>query len=426
MKYRIQLPIKLLLITNLFAAYIGSWLSPIYGAPAGAAIRDVFSFLIFLCSIVIFLINFKRCHKNILTLLISWLFLCSWCLVLMLFSENAIQSVMGVRSYILFPSIFISLFVFYHYKYNAFQGDDILDFIIYIAIIASLIAIIDVILLGQFKILLGYRNDYAGDDFSLIDSYDGRVRASAGFSDALNFGYFLSVSFLLCVHRFSQKEKLCYLAAASLIFVCTVMTLTRGAIICNIISCIFYFYRFLKDPKLALKIYFTISFLLILAFINIDLWFPYVDLMVERFTDSSATSKGSTQGRFMMAYAAMDYLADQPLGVGLGTQGSGNIISSVDQRVNTDNYFFWMALETGVIGLFLNLLFIFCAFYYSLKISNNKKFIMMMIFIYIFSAAVSSSPSSSTFSIVFWVALISSLCQKSKMVILGETNGYKN
>lgn len=65
----------------------------------------------------------------------------------------------------------------------------------------------------------------------------------------------------------------------------------------------------------------------------------YTDTLVGRFTDSSQTSRGSTQGRIDMAMNSLSYLSDHPSGIGIGTQGSGNMLSVKDYRLNTDNYF---------------------------------------------------------------------------------------
>jgi hypothetical protein len=66
-----------------------------------------------------------------------------------------------------------------------------------------------------------------------------------------------------------------------------------------------------------------------------------------------------------MAINSLSYLSEHPSGIGLGTQGSGNMLSEKDNRLNTDNYFFWMALETGIVGLFINMFYMASQFYSS-------------------------------------------------------------
>lgn len=40
-----------------------------------------------------------------------------------------------------------------------------------------------------------------------------------------------------------------------------------------------------------------------------------------------------------MAINSLNFLSEHPSGIGLGTQGSGNMLSVKDNRLNTDNYF---------------------------------------------------------------------------------------
>lgn len=94
------------------------------------------------------------------------------------------------------------------------------------------ISIIDVLMNGEFIKLLGYDEHYAGEQLNLINSYDGMVRATGGFSDALNFGYMLTLGVLLCMECFSQGYKrLLMLIISFVLFIAICMSLTRGAIL---------------------------------------------------------------------------------------------------------------------------------------------------------------------------------------------------
>lgn len=401
-----------MLAINLWAPYIGSWIPEIAGAPAGAVIRDIVNAILFGYAILI--IFLKKCfiYQGILLPVLTWLALLMWVLALMLFSPNLIQAIMGARSYILFPSIFIIVVIVGNSKNSYIDRDLIINFLVFFAVTSSLIAILDVAMMGFLKTMLGYRQDYAGDNFSLIDSYDGRIRATGGFSDALNFSYYLAISLLVSMQQYHEKRKTIFIISAMIIFVCIVMTLTRGAVLCAIVIFIFYLFVSCSYRNIVIKYFFAASCLFLICIYSYDMWSPYIELMVERFTDSSSTSKGSTMGRVTMALAAIKSLMLDPIGVGLGTQGSGNLVSSSDLRVNTDNYFFWMALETGVIGLLLNLVFLSTCFISAFSLAGKnranlvqKSFLWLMLFCYVFSAAVSSAPSSSTFSIVFWMVM---------------------
>lgn len=398
---------RFLILINIWAPYVGSWFPKIAGAPAGAAIRDILNLILLIYGLSLVFFTGRRFNKFYVWSLLIWLFLCVWVLVLMMHSPNMMQAIMGARSYILFPSIYFIVLINVYYK--NINIERVTNFILLNGVIAAFIAIIDVLSSGQLKLAIGYKSDYAGDNFSLIDSYDGLLRATGGFSDALNFGYMLSVVYLLSLHKFYKTDRWIYFLSAIVLAICTIMTLTRGAIVCVLLISTVYIFKGKNSIFRLIIIATMVCFLLIYSY---DYWSLYVDLMIERFTDSSSTSKGSTMGRVSMAIAAIDTLTSQPMGLGLGTQGSGNIISSNNLRVNTDNYFFWMALETGVIGMCINVIFfvfVFLSAYSGGKKYQghlfSKEFFFLMVFIFFFSSLVSSAPSSSTLSIVFWMAL---------------------
>lgn len=399
----------LLLFINLWAPYLGSWFPPIAGAPSGAVLRDIISFLILIYALFVRLLLSGEITRYLVTPIIAWCSLCTWVFVLLIFSPNLTQAIMGARSYILFPSVFFVVLAISKSEKIHIKRCALLDFLLGLAVFASIIAILDVATLGMLKSLFGYKADYAGDNFALIDSYDGQIRATGGFSDALNFGYFLSICFLVGLQRYHETKNIYFIIASLVVFSCIVMTLTRGAIFCALLAMMQYSFFSLMQKNLIIKFFVSSVVLIFIGTCFYDIWYPYLDLMVERFTDSSSASKGSTMGRLTMAIAAINSLITNPIGVGLGTQGSGNIISGSDLRVNTDNYFFWMALETGVVGLLLNLFFLSACFFSAFLFARKNKvglvrmgFLALMLLFYFLASMVSSAPSSSTFSIVFW------------------------
>lgn len=401
--------ISLLLAVNLISPYLSSWFNNILPFPPGAMLRDIISFvLIAIILSRVFLVREKLDMFKVF-LLFTWLSLAALVLVLIVYSPDKIQAIMGARSYILFPSIFICVAMLTRREKSDVNVYKLSRFSVYTLTICALIAIIDVFMHGEFIKLLGYDSHYAGEQFRLIDSYDDTIRATGGFSDALNFGYTLAIGIFLCMECYAQRimrKRMLILSIIMSVAVC--MTLTRGAIL---IVFLIYFAYFVTNRTL-IKTAFVLCILMIpVIALQTDYLDKYTDLLVGRFTDSSATSKGSTQGRFDMAAKSMAYLADNPMGVGLGTQGSGNLIAQDDKRINTDNYFFWMALETGILGLILNLIYISTQFIYgfsrqlvSEKIHPLRPY-MVMAMAYFIASALSSAPSSSTFSLFFWCVL---------------------
>lgn len=401
--------ISLLLAVNLISPYLSSWFNNILPFPPGAMLRDIISFV--LIAIILIRVFLTRQKLDIFKvfLLFTWLSLSALVVVLIVYSPDKVQAIMGARSYILFPSIFICVAMLMRSDKSDVNVYKLSRFSVYALTICALIAIIDVLMHGELVKLLGYDSHYAGEQFRLIDSYDDTIRATGGFSDALNFGYTLAIGIFLCMECYTQRimrKRMLVLSIIMSVAVC--MTLTRGAIL---IVFLIYFAYFVTNRTL-IKTAFVLCILMIpLIAIQTDYLDKYTDLLIGRFTDSSATSKGSTQGRFDMAAKSMAYLADNPMGVGLGTQGSGNLIAQDDKRINTDNYFFWMALETGILGLILNLIYITTQFIYGLSRQLVREKIyplrpyMVMAMAYFIASALSSAPSSSTFSLFFWCVL---------------------
>lgn len=274
------------------------------------------------------------------------------------------------------------------------------------------ISIIDVLMNGEFIKLLGYDEHYAGEQLNLINSYDGMVRATGGFSDALNFGYMLTLGVLLCMECFSQGYKrLLMLIISFVLFIAICMSLTRGAILVAVL--IYALYIISNRKMLLCGITLFVIIIPVLA-ISTNIFDNYTEILIGRFTDSSQASRGSTQGRIDMAINSLNFLSEHPSGIGLGTQGSGNMLSVKDNRLNTDNYFFWIALETGIIGLIINIIYLASQFYSSTLLNriygshcSHMHYRLYFLFgsIYFISAALSSAPSSSTFSIYYWTVL---------------------
>lgn len=401
-----------ILSVNLFSPYISSWMVGILPFPPGAMLRDVINAFFIMLVLFRFVTERKKTHLSLIVAIFSWVALVSWVLVLIIFSPDKMQAVMGARSYILFPAVFFALVVVIASYPETFNVKKIIGYILALMFIVATISIIDVLMKGEFIKLLGYDEHYAGEQLNLINSYDDMIRATGGFSDALNFGYMLTLGILLCMECFSQGYKRAWMLIVSLVlFTAICMTLTRGAILAAVIIFACYI---ISNRRMLISG--AVLFLIIAPtlMVSTNIFDQYIETLVGRFTDSSQTSRGSTQGRIDMAINSVSYLSEHPSGIGLGTQGSGNMLSVKDNRLNTDNYFFWMALETGVIGLIINIFYMTCQFYASMFLdrrdTNHHTYTHLRVYfllgiIYLISAALSSAPSSSTFSIYYWTVL---------------------
>lgn len=401
-----------ILSVNLFSPYISSWMVSVLPFPPGAILRDVLNALFVVLMLIRFLVDRKKIHFFLVFTIFAWGSLVLWVIALTIFSSDKVQAIMGGRSYILFPAVFIALAILKVCYSESLNVEKVVRYIIFLMLTVAVIAIIDVLMKGELIKLLGYDEHYAGDQLNLINSYDGMIRATGGFSDALNFGYMLTLGVLLCMECFSQGYKRAWMLIASLvIFTAICMTLTRGAIL---VAVIIYAFYIISNRKMLLSGITLFLIVIPILMVSTNIFDKYIDTLVGRFTDSSQTSRGSTQGRIDMAMNSLSYLSEHPSGIGLGTQGSGNMLSVKDNRLNTDNYFFWMALETGIVGLIINIFYMASQFYASFSLDRRYnthpsyacfRIYFLLGITFFISAALSSAPSSSTFSIYYWTVL---------------------
>ncbi|HFK6836028.1 TPA: O-antigen ligase family protein, partial [Citrobacter freundii] len=401
-----------ILSVNLFSPYISSWMVSVLPFPPGAILRDVLNALFVVLVLIRFLVDRKKIHFFLVFTIFAWGSLVLWVIALTIFSSDKVQAIMGGRSYILFPAVFIALAILKVCYSESLNVEKVVRYIIFLMLTVAVIAIIDVLMKGELIKLLGYDEHYAGDQLNLINSYDGMIRATGGFSDALNFGYMLTLGVLLCMECFSQGYKRAWMLIASLvIFTAICMTLTRGAIL---VAVIIYAFYIISNRKMLLSGITLFLIVIPILMVSTNIFDKYIDTLVGRFTDSSQTSRGSTQGRIDMAMNSLSYLSEHPSGIGLGTQGSGNMLSVKDNRLNTDNYFFWMALETGIVGLIINIFYMASQFYASFSLDRRYnthpsyacfRIYFLLGITFFISAALSSAPSSSTFSIYYWTVL---------------------
>jgi hypothetical protein len=132
---------------------------------------------------------------------------------------------------------------------------------------------------------------------------------------------------------------------------------------------------------------------------------PYADLFLGRFTDSDESSETSSLLRLVMALNSIDFLSQNPMGIGIGTQGAGNVLSDTDNRLNTDNYFFHIFLELGLFFGPVFILFLYKQFSFAFKRIKSGKFFLSYALLFLVSSALSSSIAFATLGVVYWFVL---------------------
>lgn len=314
-------------------------------------------------------------------------------------------------------------------RIGAVSPESVKKCIYILGFLAAILGILDVVTDGKILVMLGYRKDYAdGDLFNLVVEYLGFRRASGGLADSLNYGYTMSlftVYFLygLLTSKDVQKTKIAmkYLLF-SLSAVAVVLSLTRGAILVTVIGMILFVFRL---GSKRFKLLFLFSFIIgTLTFALSD----YGELLYGRFTDSEKVSAQSSQSRIDMASQSFEVIANNPFGIGLGTQGAGTKFISDDMRVDTDNFFLWVSLESGVVGLMLLFTTAVLNFVICFRSSRSNKHLFLlclyMAIAYFLTGMLSSAQVSPLYSILFWVIINVECSDFAVRRHRQETEGY--
>jgi hypothetical protein len=398
----------LLLVVNFFAPYIGSWLPPLAGFPAGGIIRDAIIITIVSTNFIAIIRMSKVSYLQSIYL-ISWFLLSVWMVIVMIVADGHINAaILGARNIILFP--LIGFLAFINVQNGLLKYKSLNKCIFVLGSIAAIMGILDVVTKGEILTILGYKEDYAGGDlFALVVEYLGIRRASGGFSDALNYGYTMSLFTIFVLYNLfknnpiSQLNKLKYCIIVVLSSIAVFLSLTRGAIIVLILG---YLGFFICYGSVKQRILIIASVIVGLAIFSAT---DYYDLLYGRFTDQEKYSAESSQTRISMAEKAIEVLIENPLGYGLGTQGAGTKFLSEDTRINTDNYFLGVAVESGIMGLILLIVVLATNFYICYcHMKTDKTTFLFFIFLvtsFVVSALLSSAPVSPLYSIMFWVII---------------------
>ncbi|TAM20945.1 MAG: O-antigen ligase domain-containing protein [Nevskiaceae bacterium] len=397
---KVALFILLFYLYSVFLSpYISSWLPSLAGYPVGAMVREV--------AIVIFLVYFCaksfKCRIFSLQLqLIIYFILIAITLTVLFFTEGTLlQYVIGVNSFLAFPAIY----VFLHCYSSAISAHGLQQFVSKInrhvgniLVLLALIGVIDVVTDGALVVALGYNSNYGGENFTLITTYNDAIRANAGVGDALAFGYLMSVGVILFFFRI-KKGNPGFASNFIGLIICTIaaiLSLTRGAIIATALTYVFFLLNLRHSWLLLLA--FMISIIILMNT-------SYSEILLGRFTDSDDGSARSSELRIVMALASLDYLSQNHWGVGIGTQGAGNLLAKDDLRLNTDSYFFHIFLELGLYGGIVFMIYIASQLIYFFRSNVGIRVKCSVFALFLLSASLSSSIAFATLCVPFWLTL---------------------
>ncbi len=406
--------ITILLFSVLLAPYLSSWLPLVFGFPAGSVFRSfvfVLFFMVFMPIATMAAINLNDKYVS-LSIFIYLLVIFSIILLFFLGGSSIPQFIIGMHSFVVYPAVFLVLYLSFLNVPIDIKNDFFVyskTLVAYIFIFASLISLVDVLMSGEFVIMLGYNPNYGGEGFELIRWYYDRVRANGGFADALVFGYLMVVAVIFFLNEiYLSGGKYKYYVGLYICSLAVIFSITRGAILVLFFVYLSYFF------KSKYKFSFVVLGVAALLLVYVS---GYFEVFLGRFTDSDPASRSSTMLRWEMAVNAVNYLSQHPFGAGIGTQGAGNILSVEDQRINTDNFLFHVLIEMGLYFGPIFILFWLAQLYLVLKNASVSVVAYLLVFLSLISSLFSSSLQSATLSVYFWFVaylITNSECVKYK------------
>lgn len=397
-----QAALLLLIIGVSFNPYISSWLPSFSGYPAGAFFR-LGAILLFYLLTLFYIAKNPAAKLNFFLASSVVVFFPSIILSIIIGHSNFGQIAIGLHAFVLYPMVFLCAYTFLENSSSrtrintkAFLTRTTTN----LFFLFSVVALLDVITSGTFTLWIGYNPNYGGPEFSLINRYYDLVRANGGFADALAFGYLMSLGFIYFYFIiYSQGKTFSGLTGMLLTSSIAWLSLTRGAILALLFSWAIVFLRSTSIQKLLIILLSSIGL--------IGFFFSgYHETFLGRFLDTDPGSATSTELRMTMALNSLHYISENPLGIGLGTQGAGSTLSETDQRINTDNFLFHSLLELGVVGASLFCIYMIAQFSCIYKSMRNRAAFLCLVFLFIISSTFSSAFQAGILSVFFWIVCL--------------------
>jgi hypothetical protein len=399
--------VQVIFLVNFFSGYINSWFVAVPIPSIGSVLRDLLFGAILI--VVFFYSSLAMARAGILARPAApWAVAALLGLILIPFAPDMFAAVLGFRN-IFYPLVGIALLITLSRSRRA-QAYALRMRMIAVMSLAciALIGVIDVFMDGEFTLMLGFNPEYNEQVAMMVRRHLGVTRANAGVSDALNYGYLMAFAavyfaYLTAVEHGAKWRTIVRCAFFLSVAAC-MLSMTRGAILAISMALLCYgIYRSAWRTGLVVMIVGVCSALYVSET-------EYGRLMVDRFTESDAGSQKSSEERVSAVTAAIDVIGLNPfMGQGLGTQGAATAYQKVDQRIATDNSFFWILLEMGLIGFGVTMAAVWATSRYLLRKSASREyrvFVKVSMIVLLVAALLSSAPVSPTFSIALWTILI--------------------
>ncbi|MGG4405950.1 hypothetical protein ABEP13_08890 [Geobacillus stearothermophilus] len=247
--------------------------------------------------------------------------------------------------------------------------------------------------------------------------YTGNIRRAIGFAgDPLLLSYFLIPLFFFSLSNFfyNEKKKIFYLILTFGVLFVQVLTITRAVLIAQILSIIMFYIMYnikLLFNKKVVTFFFLVG--LGITFFIEKIW----DIIYKTVTFNDG---GSALTHLISFKTGLNTFLNNPLGLGIGT--ASTLVTAANGGFGSENSYFNLGIELGIIGLFIFLTFWIFTFYKIFinaksNISNINKKIIMIFYISILLSSLAymitgfASPQLWTMKTVMLYWFLVGICQ---------------
>ncbi len=400
-----------------FADYISSWLPLVAGFPAGAIVRDYLGLTILLAGASVLA---HRSHRppagpstiagaairgSQLPLLLLWALTCA----LVVGAPSLVPGLLGARNILLYPTVAVVCWVLV--ERGKARASTIRNALVLMFSVAAVLGVLDAATNGHILALLGYSQSFAGTDVGVVAGQGAAVlgvgRANGGIANALVYGYLMATVAVFAIYRafnldgssHRRVKTAGYLWLATIAALACALSLTRGAIVALVLGVLILIIR-RRSARL------TSSALLLAALIGFAIVaFGPADVIVSRLRAQDISSQLSNAGRVGEFATGIDGLLRQPLGQGLGTEGSASLRGG--NSIVGDIYLLIVALQVGILGILAFLLVLGSWMVAALRSAQRDGALLSaLIAMYVVAATLSGSPDAPVYSAPFWLLLV--------------------
>lgn len=247
--------------------------------------------------------------------------------------------------------------------FDARDRDDLVSILMGMAVIASFVGIVQIVVGPAFLVQLGY--EYGRQ----VRTSGGFLRTFSTFVQPFPFGLYVMTALLVggavALSEWRRRRNLAFLCLSPIMVVAMASSIVRAAILGLVVGVIW----------LAILRFRTLFLPLVAGAVVLAAVVPFVPSLSKVFFSSSSLGQRGAGWSDIISSILV-----HPVGRGLGTSGaaadristaSGIEIGSVSTNYQPDNYYVKMLLELGPVGLWLVLAWLLVALVWTMRVGRT-------------------------------------------------------